>query len=331
MKIANSMITCYKNGTVGLHAVDSTGREISYNADESFPLASTVKLPIDVEAYMQIHSGVLKRYARIRLTQGRKSPGSGVLGSFQGNYNFRVDDLTYEMMAHSDNTATDMVLEAVGAHNVTGVELDGIDRVLTGIDNVRKLTKPYGMDIVMGMRSWFLFASGYSSEFRRRGADEIARLWKKKSYREKRRSVEMVLRENDHVDRNDFLNSYQDADDRGTGYLLENYATPRNMTRFTADIHNGMFGIKVRDDVLRTTEGANGYIKLCLPDNVVVYSKAGCIDGAVADSGIITIYGVPEWHMVMSIFIKDAKETNMAGVDMSKMAKWCYEEMCKQN
>jgi hypothetical protein len=184
----------------------------------------------------------------------------------------------------------------------------------------------------MGMRPWYLITGNSSSEFHDMSKEEVENAWKSKSYKEKRKSVERVLRENRNIDWKRFVKEYEKrADETGIGHVLENFITPEDMTRFTSDLYDCRFGEGVKDRTLDVMSGTEGWISLYLPNGAAAYSKPGFIGGAVADSGIITTSKMPSWHMVISIFIKDAEETNKASVDLSMMSDCCYKQMLKES
>src|SRR5687768_13375285 len=67
-------------GEVGV-AVYSAGRELfSHNGGRRFRAASTIKVPIMIEAYRQIERGALSLDDQYRLRDEDRIPGSGILG-----------------------------------------------------------------------------------------------------------------------------------------------------------------------------------------------------------------------------------------------------------
>jgi len=92
-----------------------TGESYAFHADEVMPTASLVKFPVMVEAYRQAASGKLDLGARLTLRKQDKVPGSGVLTyHFSDGASFCLRDAVRLMIAFSDNTATNLVLDAVG-------------------------------------------------------------------------------------------------------------------------------------------------------------------------------------------------------------------------
>lgn len=95
------------------------GDEIEINADESFPMASVLKIPVLVEAARQMDAGKFTLDDRWELTVAEKNLGSGVLTFFDDGLMPTVRDLLTLMIIISDNTATDMVINRLGIGNIT--------------------------------------------------------------------------------------------------------------------------------------------------------------------------------------------------------------------
>ena len=92
-----------------------TGEEFYLNADEPLPTASLIKLPIMVETYWQADEGMVKLDQMLTLTDADKVPGSGILRDhFSAGSTFPLKDAVRLMIAFSDNTATNLVLDAIG-------------------------------------------------------------------------------------------------------------------------------------------------------------------------------------------------------------------------
>jgi beta-lactamase class A len=97
----------------------TTGESFYLSADDAMPTASIIKLPIMVEAYAQQKEGKLKFDTKLTLTKDDKVPGSGILTShFSDGATFPLRDAIRLMIAFSDNTATNMVLDQTGIKEV---------------------------------------------------------------------------------------------------------------------------------------------------------------------------------------------------------------------
>ncbi len=92
-----------------------TGESFRYHADEIMPTASLIKFPVMIEVYRQAAAGKIDLDARLTLRNEDKVPGSGVLTShFSAGTSFPLRDAVRLMIAFSDNTATNLVLDAIG-------------------------------------------------------------------------------------------------------------------------------------------------------------------------------------------------------------------------
>jgi beta-lactamase class A len=92
-----------------------TGESYYLNADEPMPTASLIKTAILVETYMQVQEAKLKLTDTMTLHDSDKVPGSGILTRlFSDGATFSLRDGVHLMIAVSDNTATNLVLDKVG-------------------------------------------------------------------------------------------------------------------------------------------------------------------------------------------------------------------------
>jgi D-alanyl-D-alanine carboxypeptidase (penicillin-binding protein 5/6)/beta-lactamase class A len=103
---------------IALKHLDS-GESYEYHADEEMPTASLIKFPIMLEVYQQVADGKIKLSDMVTLREADKVPGSGILTyHFSAGATFPLRDAVRLMMAYSDNTATNLVLDKVGIKNV---------------------------------------------------------------------------------------------------------------------------------------------------------------------------------------------------------------------
>jgi beta-lactamase class A len=92
-----------------------TGETYSLNADEPMPTASLIKVAVMVEAYQQAVEGKVRLTDKVTLRDADKVPGSGILTPhFSDGATFSLRDAVRLMIAVSDNTATNLVLDKVG-------------------------------------------------------------------------------------------------------------------------------------------------------------------------------------------------------------------------
>ncbi len=92
-----------------------TGESYLYRADEPMPTASLIKFPVMVEAYRQAAAGTVDLDKTVALKKADKVPGSGILTyHFSDGASFPLRDAVHLMIVYSDNTATNLVLDAIG-------------------------------------------------------------------------------------------------------------------------------------------------------------------------------------------------------------------------
>src|SRR5438445_5765418 len=92
-----------------------SGESYYLNADEPMPTASLIKLAVMIEVYQQVAEGKVKLSDPVTLREEDKVPGSGVLtGHFTAGITFPLRDAVHLMIAVSDNTATNLVLDKIG-------------------------------------------------------------------------------------------------------------------------------------------------------------------------------------------------------------------------
>jgi D-alanyl-D-alanine carboxypeptidase len=91
------------------------GEGFAWRADEPMPTASLIKFPVMIEAYRQAELGNIDLAKPVTLRDEDKVPGSGILTShFSAGASFALRDSVRLMIALSDNTATNLVLDQIG-------------------------------------------------------------------------------------------------------------------------------------------------------------------------------------------------------------------------
>ncbi|HMV51275.1 MAG TPA: class A beta-lactamase-related serine hydrolase [Blastocatellia bacterium] len=107
-------------GTMGVAVRDiTTGQTISINGDRQFPMASAYKIPILVEVFRQAEAKKFSLDDRVQLAESDRTLGSGILTLMSPGLSPTIKDLATLMIILSDNQATDILLNKVGAENVT--------------------------------------------------------------------------------------------------------------------------------------------------------------------------------------------------------------------
>ena len=98
----------------------ATGERFEFEANRAMPTASLIKIAVMVEAYRQADAGRIDLEQRITLLAGDKVPGSGILTThFSAGTQVSLRDAIRLMIAYSDNTATNLVLEQIGIRSTS--------------------------------------------------------------------------------------------------------------------------------------------------------------------------------------------------------------------
>lgn len=92
-----------------------TGNYVDIKASAVYPTASIIKIPILIQLFKSIEANQLTIYDEMTLTPYYKSEGSGDLQYKQMGSKYTIDQLAKVMIQKSDNSATNMLISAVGA------------------------------------------------------------------------------------------------------------------------------------------------------------------------------------------------------------------------
>jgi beta-lactamase class A len=107
------------HGHVTLYAHDlNSGKTAAINADTPVPTASVIKLAVLFEALKQIQEGKAHFDDTVRLTKENQVEGSGVLMFFDAPQALTLKDALTMMIIVSDNTATNIAIDALGLKNI---------------------------------------------------------------------------------------------------------------------------------------------------------------------------------------------------------------------
>jgi beta-lactamase class A len=108
------------HGVMGIQFVDLTdGARVGVNEQLVFPQGSSIKIPILIELFRQAETRSAILRERQRVTASTRTAGSGVIGQFaDGSSELSNEDLAVLMIVLSDNTATNLLIDAVGMESV---------------------------------------------------------------------------------------------------------------------------------------------------------------------------------------------------------------------
>ena len=98
---------------VAVRAIES-GTSWAVNGETPFPAASTIKAAILVALYRAVDAGRVDLERRVAVDAAAKVLGSGVLTWLADGLALSIRDLAFLMIAISDNTASNLVIDAVG-------------------------------------------------------------------------------------------------------------------------------------------------------------------------------------------------------------------------
>lgn len=121
IQMALELVAEVFHGVLGIHAFDPEdhSQEFEVNADEVFPTASIIKVPVLLEFYRQVMEGELDPSEVVPLNEEDIVGGSGVLQFLTPETTqLTVEDYCRLMINLSDNTATNFMIDWVGMDNV---------------------------------------------------------------------------------------------------------------------------------------------------------------------------------------------------------------------
>lgn len=114
----NGQVSRYQ-GRVGIYLKDmKTGRVWTYHADDLFPSASLVKVPVMASVFNKIREGDLSLGSQLVLRRRERCGGSGSLKWCRDGTSFSVRELLEKMITESDNTATKMLVDRIGMYSL---------------------------------------------------------------------------------------------------------------------------------------------------------------------------------------------------------------------
>jgi beta-lactamase class A len=135
-----AVVAAYE-GVAGLHVLDlTTGDRFGVRDDFVFPQASAIKVTILLELFRRAETepGILRK--RVEMTDAVRTAGSGVLQVLtNGGSALSLEDYAIYMVLHSDNTATNVLIDelGMGAINALSASLGAPETLLQ-----RKMIRP---------------------------------------------------------------------------------------------------------------------------------------------------------------------------------------------
>lgn len=106
------------NLDVSIFVWDSAnGNYVDIKGETPFPAASIIKIPVLISLYKAIENGKLKKTDAIPLEEYYRSEGSGFLQYQAKGLSLSLAELAKIMITDSDNSATNMIISAIGSMN----------------------------------------------------------------------------------------------------------------------------------------------------------------------------------------------------------------------
>jgi len=271
---------------VAVKHLDS-GEMASLNGDELFPTASVFKVPVIVELYRQVESGIISLDEKVILRGEDKVPGSGILKELSPGLPVSLRDLTALMMILSDNTATDLIVEKVGKAKVNAtLRRLGLERTEVVADCRDILFDLIGLtDLPDEEKTIDL----YEEKVRE---TEIGGSWS------------LGVEDNDVTTPNEMLR------------LLEMIVEGEAVSREGCDA--------ILEMMSRCQTGDYRISKYLPQDKVVVAQKTGSLPGIRNDAGVVTLLENGERY-ILSCFTKEAADNFAAEETIAKVSKIVYD------
>jgi len=257
-----------------------SGTEILINADKKFPMASTYKLPIVVEVFHQAAEGKFSMYdlVDVRPDDVHIGAGVGIVALFDPPgvvFDFR--NLINLAMRVSDNSASDILLNRVGAANVTQrMKMLRLDSIRVDRSTLEMIFDQSGLD------------------YAQQGSLPA---------REVRKLLEAVDPKTAAKADEQFNKTDKDT------------ATPADMNRLLEMIVKGEIVDRAASDqiiyYLKECQTGTARIPGLLPKGTDVAHKSGTISGSINDTGIVFL---PDnaGHVAITVFMRNTRATTAA-------------------
>ncbi|CCH53905.1 beta-lactamase [Fibrisoma limi BUZ 3] len=135
--------------SVAVESLADSTRSFHHQADERVPSASLIKLPILIEAMERIKAGQLDPDEIHILTDSEKTGGDGILKTYSHRSRIAYRDIIRLMMIHSDNTATNILINELGMNAINqrirslGLAKTQLNRVMMDTAAVRQGRENY--------------------------------------------------------------------------------------------------------------------------------------------------------------------------------------------
>ena len=110
-----NLATEYKKIDPSVYVWEYNGKSyVDINADEPYPAASIIKLPVLIEMFREIEANKFELDDKMILEDFYRASGSGKLQYSQGGRAHTLDYLARIMIENSDNSSTNMIISKIG-------------------------------------------------------------------------------------------------------------------------------------------------------------------------------------------------------------------------
>ena len=275
-------LSAVSGGVVGVTAIHlETGRRVSLNGSDRFPMASTFKVPIAVQLFTRIDKGEVKLDQMIEIKQSDLHPGSGTLMDLfnKGGLALSVRNLMELMLLISDNSATDVCLRVAG-----------------GPEAVTARMRSAGIEGINVDRSTALLISDWIGATGLPPEDQ----WTPDVFTKAFRAVSPIEQR--------AAGRRFDSDQRDT-------STPDGMAALLERIYRKDLlkkeSAELLLDIMNRCRTGDARLKGLLPPGTEVAHKTGTIGGSTNDVGIITL---PDnaGHVAIAAFVKSSEKDVVA-------------------
>ncbi|MCY4205738.1 MAG: class A beta-lactamase-related serine hydrolase [Bacteroidetes bacterium] len=145
------IISQYPNATVAVAVRDASSQTtLDILPDRSFHAASTMKVPVQIEAWRRVHEQGLKLDSTLEVQNSFRSIVDGTLYSIGEDSDdaiyerlgqrMKISELVYQMITVSSNLATNLLIDFLGAESIQNT-VDSLGapgmRVLRGVEDLK--------------------------------------------------------------------------------------------------------------------------------------------------------------------------------------------------
>lgn len=275
-------LSAVSGGVVGVSAIHiESGKRIVQNGQDHFPMASSYKVPIAIELFTKVDSGIFTIDQLIEIDKNDLHPGSGMLtdrfnwpGALKPGVALSIRSLMELMLLISDNSATDVCLRLAG-----------------GPSAVKAFMKRLGVQgLTVDRPTAYLISDWLGVDMDPRQAWSPTRF----------DSLAKKIPEGQEK-----INSKKFDGD------LKDTSTPDAMSDLLLKLYTQPI-LKAESkllllDIMRRCESGLARLKGALPPGTEVMHKTGTIGMTTNDVGIMTLPG-DAGHVVISVFVKSSEK-----------------------